>query len=185
MAKNYYKILGVDKNATEVDIKSAFRKMAHKYHPDKSGGDEKKFKEINEAYQILSNKQKRAQYDQFGQIFDGPGLGGSPGGGGSPFGEGFGFGFDPSNLEDLSNASDIFDAFFEGLGVRRRKTYHRGADLEFVKEISLEEAYQGMTTTINFDTFISCLNCSGLGHFFKRRIYEMYYLRRERRNSRK
>ena len=67
---NYYDVLGVTKSASEEEIKKAFHKLAHKYHPDK-GGDEKKFKEINEAYQVLSNKGKRAQYDQFGRVFDG------------------------------------------------------------------------------------------------------------------
>jgi len=67
---DYYKILGINKDASEEDIKKAFRKLAHKYHPDK-GGDEKKFKEINEAYQVLSSKEKRAQYDRFGRVFDG------------------------------------------------------------------------------------------------------------------
>ena len=67
---DYYRILGVSKNASQEEIKKAFRKLAHKYHPDKAGGDEKKFKEINEAYQVLSNKEKRAQYDQFGTTFD-------------------------------------------------------------------------------------------------------------------
>ena len=71
MSKDYYKTLGVNKNATEAEIKAAFRKLAHEHHPDKNKGDDKKFKEINEAYQTLSNKQKRAQYDQFGSA--GPG----------------------------------------------------------------------------------------------------------------
>ncbi|MEK7584175.1 MAG: DnaJ domain-containing protein, partial [Patescibacteria group bacterium] len=70
MAKDYYQILGVDRTATEDDIKKAFRKKAHEHHPDKDGGDETKFKEINEAYQTLGNKQKRGQYDQFGSAFD-------------------------------------------------------------------------------------------------------------------
>ena len=159
MAKDYYKILGVERSASEDEIKKAYRKLAHKYHPDKSGGDEKKFKEINEAYQILSDKQKRTQYDQFGNVFEG----------GQGFGDfDFGFGFDPSNLEDLSNVSDIFDAFFEGLGVRpRRKTYHRGADLEAVKEITLEEAFRGLETVVAVNTFVSCAVCGGLGHFAK------------------
>ena len=89
MKKDYYKVLGVDKNASKDDIKKAFRRLAHKYHPDKKGGDEKKFKEINEAYQVLSNDQKRSQYDQFGSsAFSGAGP--QPGGG-------FG-GFDPSGF---------------------------------------------------------------------------------------
>ncbi|MDP2855870.1 MAG: DnaJ domain-containing protein, partial [bacterium] len=69
--KDYYKILGVNKNASEEEIKKAYRKMAHQYHPDKAGGSGDKFKEVNEAYQVLSNKEKRQQYDQFGRVFDG------------------------------------------------------------------------------------------------------------------
>jgi DnaJ-class molecular chaperone len=116
MAHDYYKILGVTKNATDDDIKKAYRKLAHKYHPDKAQGDEKKFKEINEAYQILSNKERRAQYDRFGQTFNGTG---GPGfGGQGPQGFGFDFGFEGGgmNPEDLSNLNDIFDSIFEGMG---------------------------------------------------------------------
>src|SRR3989338_1224179 len=123
MAKDYYKILGVEKGANEEEIKKAYRKLAHKYHPDKSGGDESRFKEINEAYQILSSKEKRAQYDRFGKTFDAGGFGGFDFSRGQGGGFDFGFGFDPSNLEDLSGVSDIFDAFFEGMGVKKRKTY--------------------------------------------------------------
>jgi molecular chaperone DnaJ len=89
MAKDYYNILGVSKSASDDEIKKAFRKLAHKYHPDKGGGDEAKFKEINEAYQVLSDKQKRAQYDQFGSAFEQAGAGGA----------GFG-GFDFSGFSD-------------------------------------------------------------------------------------
>lgn len=67
--KDYYKILGVSRNASEEEVKKAYRKLAHQYHPDKAGGDERRFKEINEAYQILSDREKRAQYDRFGQVF--------------------------------------------------------------------------------------------------------------------
>src|SRR5690348_7897309 len=90
--KNYYKILGVENSASKDDIKKAFHKLAHKYHPDKAGGDEEKFKEINEAYQVLSNDKKRAEYDTYGRVFsDGAGPGPDMGGfgGASPFGEGF------------------------------------------------------------------------------------------------
>ncbi len=164
MSKDYYKILGVERGANEEDIKKAYRKLAHKYHPDKSGGDEKRFKEINEAYQVLSDKQKRAQYDRFGRVSEGgPGFGSGQG-----FGDfEFGFGFDPSNAEDLSNISDIFEAFFEGLGVKRRKTYHRGADIELIKEITLEEAFRGLDADLSFETFLQCAECSGIGHFAK------------------
>src|SRR3990167_5997597 len=98
MAKDYYQILGVGKTASPEDIRRAYHKLAHQHHPDK-GGDESKFKEVNEAYQTLSNKDKRAQYDQFGRVFEG---GQAPGAGGWDFGFGQGFpggqGFDPEDL---------------------------------------------------------------------------------------
>ncbi len=169
MNKDYYKILGVEKSADEEEIKKAYRKLAHKYHPDKAGGDESKFKEINEAYQILSDKNKRTQYDRFGQAFDsgGGGFGGFDFSRGQGGGFDFGFGFDPSNLEDLSSVSDIFEAFFEGMGVKKRKTYHRGSDIEAVKEITLEEAFRGMVVAITYETFVACSHCRGAGHFAK------------------
>ena len=163
MAKDYYKILGLEKSASEDEIKKAYRKLAHQYHPDKSGGDERKFKEINEAYQVLSNQEKRGQYDRFGSAFEGGGGFGGFGG----FPGGFNVDFDPSNLEDLSNVGDIFDVFFEGLGIKRRKTYQRGSDVEVAKEITLEEAFRGATTKISFDNFIQCADCKGIGHFAK------------------
>ena len=158
--KDYYKILGVEKSATEDDIKKAYRKLAHQFHPDRPSGDEKKFKEINEAYQVLSNKDKRGQYDRFGRTFDG--MGGGP--------EGFGFGFDPSNInfEDLGNVGDMFDMFFEGLGVKRkRRAYQRGADLEMEQTVTLEDAFRGLETKVKFKTFDICKECGGLGHFPK------------------
>ena len=162
MSKDYYKILGIDKNATEEDVKKAYRRLAHQHHPDKTGGNEAKFKEINEAYQILSNKEKRQQYDQFGQVFgEGSGQGG-------PWG--FGFGFDPSNInmEDLGGVGDIFDMFFEGMGVKKkRRTYRRGVDLEVALEISLEESFQGTDKKIKIKTYDNCAKCNGLGHFPK------------------
>lgn len=162
---DYYKILGIEKNASEEDIKKAYRKLAHQYHPDKASGNAEKFKEINEAYQVLSNKDKRAQYDRFGRVFSSGG--GSASGGNGPFGNGFefGFGFDPSNLEDLGGISDIFDAFFEGLGVRKRKSYHRGSDVEFVQELTLEEAFRGAEKKIKTRFFIPCGQCNALGYF--------------------
>lgn len=176
MEKDYYKILGVEKSASEDDIKVAYRKLAHRYHPDKKGGNEQMFKKINEAYQVLSNKEKRAQYDRFGGIF-----GGGFSGGGGPFGRDFGgfsarggpaegweFGFDTQGFEDLGNLGDVFDAFFEGLGVKRkRRSYRRGSDLELTQEITLEEAFRGAVKPVKFKTFISCRECSGLGYFPK------------------
>jgi molecular chaperone DnaJ len=175
---DYYKILGINKGASEEEIKKAFRKLAHKYHPDK-GGDEKKFKEINEAYQVLSNKEKRAQYDRFGRVFSaqgGPAYGGEGAGFGfewpfggqagpfggtqGPFGE-IKFDFDP----DFGDLGDIFDAFFEGLGVRqKRRTYQRGADVQVIEEITLEEAFRGTEKKIRYSVSVRCEKCGGLGH---------------------
>ncbi len=166
--KDYYKILGIEKGASEDDVKKAYRKLAHQYHPDKPSGNADKFKQINEAYQVLSNKEKRQQYDRFGRIFDGPMGEGSPFGGstGSPFG--FEFGFDPNNIEDLGNMGDIFEAFFDGLGIKRkRKTYEHGADLETTLEITLEEAFRGTSKTLNVESFVPCLKCSGVGYSAK------------------
>ncbi|MEK7559770.1 MAG: DnaJ domain-containing protein, partial [Patescibacteria group bacterium] len=125
MNKDYYEILGVAKNASKEDIKRAYRKLAHKYHPDKGGGDEKKFKEINEAYQILGDDSRRTRYDQFGSAdFE---AGNAPSWDFSGFnagGQGFG-------AEDLS---DIFESFFSGaggsgsgFGFKRRSRERRGS----------------------------------------------------------
>lgn len=139
MAKDYYKILGVDKNASEDDVKKAFRKLAHAYHPDKKGGDEAKFKEINEAYSILSDKQKRQQYDSFGSA--GPGMGGTGAGG---FQGGFNasdFGFDFSNFSqggfEGGDLNDILSSIFGGRRVRR------GRDVAVDIELSFQESIFG------------------------------------------
>lgn len=166
--KDYYKILGVQKGASEDDIKKAYRHLAHQYHPDKSGGDERKFKEINEAYQVLGSKDKRAYYDRFGETSPGMGGGAGPFGGGfNPFGEGgFGFGFDPGNLGDMGDVGDIFDSIFEGLGVKRkRRTYQRGSDIEAVVEVTLEEAFAGIKKQLRYRTSVVCDKCAGVGHF--------------------
>ena len=166
--KNYYDILGVTKTATEDDIKKAYRKLAHKYHPDKSGGSEAKFKEINEAYQVLSDKNKRAQYDRFGSAEGPAGFGGAGGGQWGGFGGGNvnweGMGFDPSQFSDMGDFGDIFDSIFEGMGVRpRRKTYAKGSDLEMQEQITLEEAFKGVSKTVRFRTLVQCEKCSGKG----------------------
>jgi molecular chaperone DnaJ len=113
---DYYQVLGVDRGASQEEIKRAYRKMAHAHHPDKEGGDEEKFKEVNEAYQVLGNEQKRQQYDQFGQTFDGAGAGG-------PFG-----GFNV-NMDDIGGFGDIFETFFGGgfsrAGQRARRPRRR------------------------------------------------------------
>ncbi len=161
--KDYYIILGVQKSASEEEIKKAYRKLAHQYHPDKAGGDEKKFKEINEAYQVLSDKNKRAQYDRFGTADPAGGFGGA---GGFPGGAQWGGagGFDPSQFGDMGDFGDIFESFFEGLGVRpRRKTYEKGSDLEIQEQITLEEAFRGTVKTVRLKTFVHCAKCAGKG----------------------
>lgn len=163
--KDYYEVLGVPKNASDEDIKKAFRKLAHQHHPDKSGGDEKKFKEINEAYQVLSNKEKRAQYDKFGTTFSGAGQGGfegNPFGAGGPFG-GFDFsGFSQGGFGENIDMDDILGAFFGG-GRGRARSEGRGADVQVMVEIPLEEAFLGTKKNLSFDARVTCEQCKGTG----------------------
>jgi molecular chaperone DnaJ len=159
--KDYYTILGVQKTASEEEIKKAYRKLAHQHHPDKAGGDEKKFKEINEAYQVLSDKSKRANYDRFGNADPmGGGAGGFGGQGGAQQWGGFGgAGFDPSQFGDMGDLGDIFESFFGGMGGHpRRKTYEKGSDLEVQEQITLEEAFNGTVKTV-----VHCSTCNGKG----------------------
>lgn len=160
--KDYYKILGVTKTATEDEIKKAYRRLAHQYHPDKASGDEKKFKEISEAYQVLSDKQKREQYDRFGQVFEGGanGAGGWPGGFSAQGGQ---YGF--SGFEDMGDLGSMFESIFEQFGGGARpRTYNHGSDIEIREEITLEEAFRGVTKNIIFKTQIVCDVCAGLGY---------------------
>lgn len=158
---DYYELLGIKKGASESEIKAAYRKLAHKYHPDRASGDEKKFKQINEAYSVLSNKEKRAQYDRFGKTFDGNNFAG--GAGFDPRNFGFDVNFDGFS-GDMGDLSDIFESFFGG---KRRKTYHRGSDIQIEQVITLEEAYKGIKKEVKFNTFSSCTDCSGKGYFEK------------------
>lgn len=160
--KDYYKILEVSRGASEDEVKKAYRKLAHKHHPDKAGGNETKFKEINEAYQVLSNKDKRAQYDQFGQVFEG-GPAGAGAGGWNPFGGGAGQW--NVNMGGAGDFSDIFESIFEqfGGGGGRRQTYARGNDIEVTKEITLEEAFRGVKHPFEFRTYSVCKVCDGAG----------------------
>mgnify|MGYP003493108923 FL=1 len=142
MSKDYYKILEVEKGASKEELKKAFRKKAHEFHPDKKTGDEAKFKEVNEAYQVLSDDQKRAQYDRFGS--NGPQFGGQ--GGGAGFG---GFDFGGFNFEGFQGGqefdlNDIFSAFGGGFGRRVRK----GRDIVLSLNISFKESVQGTDKTI-------------------------------------
>ena len=157
--RDYYEVLGVDKNASEADIKKAFKKMARKYHPDlnpdKKKEAEAKFKEVNEAYEVLSDAQKKAQYDQFGHAaFDGSAGGGAGGFGG--FG-GFGGG-------DAGGFGDIFDMFFGGGGRgARRPGPERGSDLRYDLEISVEEAAFGKEAELSVPRTEECKSCHGSG----------------------
>jgi molecular chaperone DnaJ len=152
--RDYYEVLGVEKTATEAEMKSAFRKLAMQYHPDRNPGDheaEVKFKEINEAYQTLSDAQKRAAYDRYGHAAFANGGAGGPG-----------FGNDFSDF-----MSDIFENFFgEARGRGGRSSSggrERGADMRYNLEISLDEAFHGKTAELKIPTSITCEVCSGSG----------------------
>jgi len=150
MDKNYYKILGVEKNSPKEEIKKAYRKLAHKYHPDKSNGDENKFKEINEAYYILGDEKRRAEYDRYGRVFSG-------GGGGASGFEGFDF----SNFSaDFPDLSQIFGDFF-GFGTAERVYKKRGRDISIDIEISFEEAAFGAKRKILLNKLGVCDSCGG------------------------
>ncbi|MCK5460243.1 DnaJ domain-containing protein, partial [Candidatus Parcubacteria bacterium] len=146
MQKDFYNILGINKSASADEIKKAFRKLAHKCHPDKKGGDEAKFKEINEAYQVLSNPQKKQQYDQFGQTFDQAQAGGA-GAGFSGF-EGFsGFNSGFSSGEGVEfDLGDILGDFFHGGGRSRRTA--RGRDIQTDITIEFLEMITGVEKEI-------------------------------------
>ena len=166
--RDYYEVLGVGKNATDDELKKAYRKLAKKYHPDANpddkAGAEAKFKEINEAYEILSDKQKRQMYDQFG--FDGTQFGGGQGGGYYSYGSGFdGFG-GFSDFGDLGDLGDIFSSFFGGGSSRSRANSNgprKGADLKVNLDITFEEAYLGVEKEISINRNEVCKACSGSG----------------------
>ncbi|MFA5010021.1 MAG: molecular chaperone DnaJ [Patescibacteria group bacterium] len=164
MGKDYYNILGVPKGASTEEIKRAYRKLALRYHPDKAKGAEaeKKFKEINEAYQVLADEDKRRQYDQYGQTFGN--------GAGPQSGAGFG-GFDFSNFGG-TGFEDIFETFFGGSprGGRKRNKEDilRGEDIEVVMELSFEEAIFGGEKTILINKELACKTCDGTGSTTKK-----------------
>lgn len=167
--RDYYEVLGVGKSASADEIKKAFRKAAVQHHPDKEGGDETKFKEINEAYEVLKDQQKRQRYDQFGHA----GVGGSSGGGGAgnPF-EGFG-GFNGQSMNfDFGDGGlgDIFGQFFGG-GQQSQRGPRRGRDVEASLTLSFEDAIFGTEKTIALDMDDECHHCHGTtvepGHSMK------------------
>src|ERR671935_79650 len=150
--RDYYEVLGVARTATDAEIKAAFRKLAMQHHPDRNPGDkdcEHRFKEINEAYEVLKDGDKRAAYDRFGHAAFEQGMGGG--------GPGFGAGF-------ASSFSDIFEDLFGMAGQRGgRGGRERGADLRYNMEITLEEAFGGKTAQIEIPVSVTCESCSGTG----------------------
>ena len=169
MAKDYYKTLGVEKGAGGDEIKKAFRTLAHKYHPDKKGGNADKFKEINEAYSVLSDEKKRAQYDQFGDGFSSGGF--NPDAQGSGFSSASGFGdFDFSQFTQGGfgqsggfefDLGDIFGDVFGG--GRRQRQQARGRDISIDIELSFEESIFGVERVILLNKTSVCDICDGTG----------------------
>jgi molecular chaperone DnaJ len=155
MKRCYYETLEVAKGADGSVLKSAYRKLAMQFHPDKNPGDttaETKFKEINEAYDVLKDDQKRAAYDRFGHAAFENGMGGARGGAGSPFGDAFGGGF-----------ADVFEDIFGQMMGGGRKRSNRGQDLRYNLEITLEEAFTGRSAEIKLPTQVACDTCHGSG----------------------
>lgn len=158
MSEDFYKVLGVDKSASQDEIKKAYRKKAMKFHPDQNKDNpeaEAKFKEVNAAYDVLKDEQKRAAYDRFGHsAFEQGGMGGAAGAGGMGGGAGFG------------NFSDIFEDIFGDFGGaqgRSRTGPSRGNDLQYTYEVSLEEAFKGKEATIEIPKQENCDVCNGTG----------------------
>ena len=158
--KDYYETLGVNKGASKDEIKKAFYKLAHKYHPDKKEGDEKKFKQVNEAYQVLSDDAKRSKYDQFGSA-DGADFGGFSTQGAPASGWDFS-GFQNGSAEfDFGDLNDIFSDFFGGGGGRREA--RRGRDISTEVQISFSDSIFGTNRKILITKTSSCLSCHGSG----------------------
>lgn len=169
MAHDYYQILGVDKKASKDEIKKAFRKLAHQLHPDKKGGDVEKFKEVNEAYTVLSDDQKRSQYDMYGQAFAGANAGGQGGGGFQGNWQDFG-NFDFSGFANAAGQGgfstegfDLGDIFGEFFGGGRRRQAKRGRDISIDIELSFEEAIFGIERVFLLNKVSVCQTCSGTG----------------------
>ncbi len=166
MSKDYYETLGVDQDASQEEIKKAYRKKAHKYHPDKENGDEEKFKKVNKAYQVLGDEEKRKQYDQFGENFDKAGFGGGGQAGGFNWEDfakqagqqGGGFGGDNVHVDfDFGGAGgqgagfeEILEEMFGFGGARGRRRARKGRDVQVDVEISFDEAMEGTEEEIEF-----------------------------------
>ena len=170
--RDYYEVLGVNKNATDEELKKAYRKLAKKYHPDANPDNKKeaeeKFKEVNEAYETLSDPQKRRMYDQFGH--NGPqGFGGGSGQG--PFGQGGYYSYSSSGFDgfdDFGDLGDIFSSFFGGgfggrSSSRKQNGPRKGADLNLRMEITFEQAFSGVEKEITVTRNETCDNCHGTG----------------------
>lgn len=152
--KDYYDVLGISRDASDRDIKKAYRSAAMKYHPDRNPGDkeaEERFKEVSEAYEVLSDAQKKAAYDQFGHAGVDPNSGGFGGGGG----------FQGGGFSDIFG--DVFGDIFGGGGGGRRSRVQRGADLRYNMELDLEEAVRGVEKKIRIPTLVACKTCGGNG----------------------
>ena len=178
---DFYEILGVSKTATQDEIKKAYRKQAHKFHPDKNPGDtaaEAKFKEANNAYEVLGDPQKRQNYDRFGSTGGGPGGFGGFGGAGGPGGfggfEGFqgGFGQGAAGASPFDDLNDVFESFFGAgfssqgrrAGPGRTRSRMRGVDIEMKIDLTLEEAAEGAKKNFKYTHKVKCDNCTGKGH---------------------
>lgn len=158
--RDYYEVLGVKRDASAEDVKKAFRRLSRKHHPDK-GGSEDKFKEINEAYQILSDTEKRKQYDEYGRYFSGgapPGAGapgaGWPGGAPGPGG---------AYNVNVGDLGDLFGSVFSGFGGGAQTSARRGRDLQYEAALTFEEAFKGISTKVDVQRAETCSTCKGSG----------------------
>jgi molecular chaperone DnaJ len=152
---DYYELLGVSRTASADEIKQAYRKLAHQHHPDKDGGDEEKFKQINEAYQVLGDESKRQQYDRFGNTFAGNGAGQGPFGG---------FNVNFEDMAGFNDLGDIFGQMFGGTRPRSRShTARRGADLATDIEVSFLESAVPLEKTLTHRLYQTCTHCHGNG----------------------
>ncbi|MEK7589954.1 MAG: molecular chaperone DnaJ [Patescibacteria group bacterium] len=165
MQKDYYQILGVDKKANSDEVKKAFRKLAHKYHPDKGTGDETKFKEISEAYGVLSNEKKRQEYDAYGRVFNesgGTGQGAGQGFGGFDFNDAQGFDFSGFAGQDF-DIGDIFGGLGDIFGGGQRQKVKRGRDISIDLEVSFRDAIFGTERKVLLTKVSQCSDCKGSG----------------------
>ncbi len=154
MEKDYYKILGITKSANKEDVKKAFRKLAHSYHPDKPGGDVEKFKEASEAYSILGDEKKRAEYDAYGRVFSGGQAGGASGFGGYSSQNG------SASEWDFGDIFSEFSDFFRG---QSGNSIRRGRDISIDIEVSFKESVFGITRSVLLTKTSTCKTCSGSG----------------------